>query len=133
VVESRASINVRLLASPGRWVVASVFGVAIGSTRGLTYSATSLVVAAGVGLWMVGRYAAPPPRPPVGDVAVGGLAVWATIFVIFCLLDLAVFLLGNNADFPTFSMLVNPIVTWSPTRAITGVGWLAWGWYLLER
>ena len=85
-------------------------------------------------MWAIGRYAAPSrlERPP-GRRRRAASPIWATIFVLFCLWELAAFLLGNNHDFPTFSMLVDPIVTWPPTRAAATVGWLAWGWYLLKR
>jgi hypothetical protein len=85
-------------------------------------------------MWWIGR-TAPPSRlePPAEPASSGGIATWATLFVLFCLWELAMFLLGNNHDFPTFSMLVDPIVTWPPTRAVATAGWLAWGWYLLRR
>jgi hypothetical protein len=61
------------------------------------------------------------------------VAVWAGVFVAFCLWELSAFLIGNNDAHPTFSMLTDPLLTWEPTRALAGLGWLAWGWYLLSR
>jgi hypothetical protein len=128
-------VGTRILAeSTSRWAVVAVVSVVVASTRGLTLPPTLIITFAGVSMWWIGRYA-PPPRLDAlpGPAPAGGIAIWATLFVVFCLWELAAFLLGNNHDFPTFSMLVDPLVTWPPTRAVATVGWLAWGWYLLRR
>jgi hypothetical protein len=135
VIEAGERAGTRILADQtSRWAVVAVVAVAIASTRGLTLPPTLIITIAGVAMWWIGRNA-PPSRldTPPESASPGGIAVWATLFVLFCLWELAVFLLGNNHDFPTFSMLVDPIVTWPPTRAAATAGWLAWGWYLLRR
>jgi hypothetical protein len=116
-----------------RWAAVSAFVLVMALTRGLTLPPTLVVCAAGTVMWAIGRYSPQPARPDVGDVAVGGLVLWAALFVILCLWELAAFLLGNDEAHPTFSMLADPVLSFPPTRALAGFGWLAWGWYLLSR
>ena len=119
--------------SPWRWAAVTAFVLVMAVTRGITLPPTFAVCIAGTVMWVIGRYQPPPSRPDVGPVAVGGLVLWAAVIVIFCLWELAAFLLGNDDAHPTFSMLTDPILSFPPTRALAGFGWLAWGWYLLSR
>jgi hypothetical protein len=118
---------------PWRWAAVGTFLGVMAVTRGITLPPTIAVCAAGTAMWAIGRYSPPPRRPDVGPVAVGGLVFWATCIVVFCLWELAAFLLGNDDAHPTFSMLADPVLSFPPTRALAGFGWLAWGWYLLSR
>ena len=119
--------------SPWRWAAVAAFVLVMAVTRGITLPPTFAVCIAGTVMWVIGRYQPPPSRPDVGPVAIGGLVLWAAVLVIFCLWELAAFLLGNDDAHPTFSMLTDPVLSFPPTRALAGFGWLAWGWYLLSR
>lgn len=123
----------RILAvSPGRWTLLALFALAIAATRGHTLPPTVIVSLAAVTLWLAGRAAPSAPTPTVAATR-SGIGVWATLLLAFSLWELVAVLLGNNADYPTFSMLVSPAMSWPPSRAAAGAGWLAWGWYLVGR
>lgn len=119
--------------TPWRWAATGTFMAIMAVTTGITLPPTLAVCAAGSVVWAIGRYAPPERRPDVGPVALSGLVLWGAVFVIFNLWELAAFLLGNDDAHPTFSMLTDPLVTFPPTRALAGLAWLAWGWYLLSR
>ena len=119
--------------SPWRWTGTAVFLVVMATTRGITLPPTIAVCIAGTTVWIIARHAPPEARPDVGPIAAGGLAAWATILVIFTLWEAAAFFLGNDDAHPTFSMLTDGFFAFSPTRTLAALGWLTWGWYLLER
>ena len=126
-------VAVSVAESPWRWSATAAFVLVIGVTRNLTWPPTLAVAAAGTAIWLIGRYAPPARRAPVAPAGVQGVSVWATVVVVFCLWELAAFLLGNDDAHPTFSMLSDPVLSFPPTRAVAAFGWLAWGWYLLSR
>ncbi len=119
-----------------RWAVALLFALLISDARSLTLPASVLVLAGGLGIWWAGRYAPPMPRQPgetAPTVSSESVAVWAALFVGFAVWELSAFVIGNNDAHPTFSMLADPVLSFGPTRALCGLGWLACGWYLLGR
>jgi hypothetical protein len=61
------------------------------------------------------------------------VVVWGAIVLAFLLWEAGAFLLGNNDAHPTFSMLSAPVLAWAPIRALTGFGWMSWGWQLRSR
>jgi hypothetical protein len=123
-----------------RFQAAALFGLLLAFTRNLTLPATALVLAAGAAVWLV-KVGARLDEPevagaldPVPDlVPISGMLTWATIFVVFCLWELAAFLLGNDETHPTFSMLTDPLLAFAPMRALIGAAWLLWGWQLSTR
>jgi hypothetical protein len=123
----------RTLSPALRWGAAVLFTLLISDARSLTLPASVIVLAGGLGIWWTGRYAPPPPVEPGGPVSTQSVAVWAVLFAGFAAWELSAFLIGNNDAHPTFSMLADPILSFGPTRALCGLGWLACGWYLLRR
>jgi hypothetical protein len=121
-------------ASSSKVVVMSVVALVIGATRSLTWPAA--ITVSGVGLVVCYSALTRPveraPSPAPG-ASTSGLVVWATIFVVFCLWELAAFLIGNNAAHPTWSMLSDPVLTWVPTRAVAAFAWIAWGERLVSQ
>jgi len=81
----------------------------------------------------VGRLAPPARKPVLVRIGVAGAVVWATLFVVFNLWELATFLLGDNEDHPTFTVLTGPAMRWFPSRVALSLLWLAIGWRALER
>ena len=118
---------------PLRWGVAIVLALAIGATRNDTFVATALITIGGVLIIGVGRLAPPPRRPVLTRIGLYGAAVWGTLFVVFNLWELATFLLGDNDDHPTFTVLTSPAMRWFPSRVALSLLWLAIGWRALER
>ena len=116
-----------------RWGVALLFALLISDARSLTLPASLLVLGGGLGIWWAGRYAPPALMVSAEPVSAASVTVWAVLFVGFALWELSAFLIGNNDAHPTFSMLADPVLSFGPTRALCGLGWLACGWYLLAR
>lgn len=114
------------------WLWAAPVAVVFGATRNLTLPAAVMVVAAGAGIGFTDRWVPRPPRADHPVVRAKGVVVWAAIIVMFCLWELAAFLLGNDTPHPTFSMLAEPMLAAYPIRALAMFGWLAWGWHLSD-
>lgn len=118
---------------PLRWGVAIVLALAIGATRNDTFVATVLITLGGILIIGVGRLAPPLRKPVLVRVGVVGAVVWGTLFVVFNLWELGTFLLGDNDDHPTFTVLTGPAMRWFPSRVAFSLLWLAIGWRALER
>jgi hypothetical protein len=140
------------LSGSARTTAAVAFGVLLAFTRSLTLPGTALVLAGGVGVWMIDPDLHDTPADTesganlsltssastasVGTartLAVAGLIAWSSLFMSFVLWEAAAFFLGNNDAHPTFSMITDPFFAFPPTRALAGVGWLLWGWHLRAR
>ena len=118
---------------PLRWGVAIVLALAIGATRNDTFVATALVAVGGLLIIGVGRLAPPARKPVLARVGLYGAVVWGTVFVVFNLWELGTFLLGDNDDHPTFTVLTGSAMHWFPSRVALSLLWLAIGWRALER
>lgn len=125
--------DARVLSPAVRWGAALLFGLLISDARSLTLPATGLVILGGAGIWLAGKYSPPTSDPEAAPVTPFGIGVWAGLFAVLCLWELSAFVIGNNDDHPTLSMLADPVLSFGPTRAVCGVAWLACGWYLLAR
>jgi hypothetical protein len=112
--------------------------VVVGSFSRYSWPATvpvaglgAVVVAIG---WRGPRHTRPaPPRPPVA-----GLALWGAVFVAACLWELWSLLEQPNLAtssyaHPTISTLTDPVLSTWAGRSIVLAGWLALGWFLVER
>ena len=65
--------------------------------------------------------------------AVVHVITWATLFVLFCLWELAAFLLGNDEQHATFSTVMSPVIATYPGRVMLWIGWLSVGDWLSRR
>ena len=124
-----------LLAAPSalrlRWVTAAVVGsagVALSGEFGWLSLLVVLVGGAAV-VTTAERRRAGSAALPVGRAALPWLA-WG---VAFCLWELTVWTLGNNDAWPTFSMLLDPILAVPPLRFVAALGWFALGAWLVRR
>jgi hypothetical protein len=115
-----------------------LYAVVVGSFSRYSWPATvpvaglgAVVVAIG---WRGPRHTRPaPPRPPVA-----GLALWGAVFVAACLWELWSLLEQPNLAtssyaHPTISTLTDPVLSTWAGRSIVLAGWLALGWFLVER
>jgi hypothetical protein len=59
--------------------------------------------------------------------------VWIALGVSACLLELGVFLWGNDDAHPTLSILVDPVLATYPGRVLGYVAWLGTGAWLVSR
>jgi hypothetical protein len=131
--ESEVGARARPQVLSVRWLLAIGFGVLLGTTRSLTWPATVLVAVLCLGMGLAGRRALMQRRTDLSSgVDARSAAPWAAAFVLFCLWELAAFLLGNNDAHPTFSILTEGILGWFPARAIAASVWLLVGWEVLE-
>jgi hypothetical protein len=125
----------RTLSPALRWAAVLLFAVLISDARSLTLPASLAVLAGGLGIWWAARFA--PPASMVGagtpSASPQNVLVWGVLFVGFAAWEVGAFVIGNNDAHPTFSMLADPVLSFGPTRALCGLGWLACGWYLLAR
>ena len=83
--------------------------------------------------------AGPPPYPAgPAQAAPAGLALWGAVFVAACLWELWSLLEQPNLAtssyaHPTISTLTDPVLSTWAGRSIVLAGWLALGWFLVER
>ena len=67
-----------------------------------------------------------------------GTLAWVAVLVAGCLWELGALLqqpslTTDSYSHPTVSTLTDPVLANSPGRAVVLLGWLALGWYLVER
>ena len=115
-----------------------LYAVVVGSFSRYSWPAT--VTVAGLGAvvvaigWRAPRHTrAAPPRPPLI-----GLALWGAVFVAACVWELWSLLEQPNLAtssyaHPTISTLTDPLLSTWAGRSIVLAGWLALGWFLVER
>jgi hypothetical protein len=115
-----------------------LYAVVVGSFSRYSWPATVAVAGLGAAVVAVGwrgpRHTRPaPPRPPAV-----GLALWGAVFVAACLWELWSLLEQPNLAIssyahPTISTLTDPVLSTWAGRSIVLAGWLALGWFLVER
>jgi hypothetical protein len=121
------------------WLAGGVlYAVVVGSFSRYSWPATAPVAGLGAVVVAIGwrgpRHTRPaPPRPPVA-----GLALWGAVFVAACLWELWSLLEQPNLAtssyaHPTISTLTDPVLSTWAGRSIVLAGWLALGWFLVER
>ena len=115
-----------------------LYAVVVGSFSRYSWPATLPVAALGAAVVAIGwrgpRHNRPaPPRPPAV-----GLALWSGVAVACCLWELWSLLEQPNLAtssyaHPTISTLTDPVLSTWAGRSIVLAGWLALGWFLVER
>ncbi|HEX9258322.1 MAG TPA: DUF6186 family protein [Acidimicrobiales bacterium] len=105
----------------------------LGRHHGTPHLAASVLVASAcLSIGLLGRRALVVPRISwSASTDLRSLAPWIAVFVLFCLWELAAFLLGNDDAHPTFSILTEGILEWFPLRAlaielVAGSGRASW-------
>jgi hypothetical protein len=84
-----------------------------------------LLLAAGL-LPMAGRRPAPARLSE-------GVHWWLLPIVLFAVVETVTFLLGSTYDYPTLSVLGDPLLESYPVRGVAYFGWLAVFWALVRR
>jgi hypothetical protein len=121
------------------WLAGGVlYAVVVGSFSRYSWPATVPVAGLGAAVVAIGwrgpRHTRPtPPRPPTI-----GLALWGVLAVAACLWELWSLLEQPNLAtssyaHPTISTLTDPVLSTWAGRSIVLAGWLALGWFLVER
>lgn len=72
-------------------------------------------------------------RRPVGRGFWPGAAWWLLPVAVFGAFEASTFLLGSAADYPTFSLLADPVLEAESMRSAVYFGWLAGFWALVRR
>jgi hypothetical protein len=116
-----------------RWHVATVGYAALAALcRPHTMPAAVAVVVAGLGLFVLGARrratGVPPLRPPRP-----ALVQWAAVVLLIAAWELVAFVWGNDADRPTLSLLLDPVLDTYPARFLGWVAWLLAGRWLVTR
>lgn len=73
------------------------------------------------------------PRRPVRLGFRPGAAWWLLPVAVFGAFEASTFLVGSTADYPTFSLLADPVLEAEPVRSAMYFGWLAAFWALVRR
>jgi hypothetical protein len=73
------------------------------------------------------------PRRPVARGFWPGAAWWLLPVAVFGGFEAGTFLLGSKPDYPTFSLLADPILESESVRSAVYFGWLAAFWALVRR
>jgi hypothetical protein len=73
-----------------------------------------------------------PRRPPPGRLAPGTIW-WVLPAAVFGLFEGTTFVLGSGEDFPTFSLLADPLLEDELVRSAAYFGWMAAFWGLVRR
>jgi hypothetical protein len=108
---------------PDRWDALLVgFALVAALARPLTAPAAVAVLAPGVLLLGV-RARRPVPPPPGGARLRAAAVVWTALGVAVAGWWLVAFAWGNDAQHPTLSLLLDPVLGTYPGRL---AGWLAW-------
>ena len=76
-------------------------------------------------------------KPEVTLAAKRSIRLWSALLVLLCLIELSAYILatlenGNDIDFPTITVLIDPALESAFGRAIFCIAWLAIGYRLLR-
>jgi hypothetical protein len=113
--------------SPLRLVIVVGYGVIVALTQELTLPAAIAVLVPVLACFVVALRAdrAATPRLPARAAA-----AWVALVAVAVAWELAVWTVGNNAAWPTLSMLLDPVLAQPWVRALVAAGWLAGGWWI---
>jgi hypothetical protein len=73
------------------------------------------------------------PRRPVGRALTPDAAWWLLPVAVFGAFETSTFLFGSTAEYPTFSLLADPVLEAELVRSAVYFGWLAGFWALVRR
>ena len=107
---------------PDRWD-ALIVGYALLAALARPLTAPAALAVVGPGVLLLAVRARQPVARPGGPLPGAAVAVWATLAVGVAGWWLVAFTWGNDADHPTLSLLLDPVLDTYPGRL---AGWLAW-------
>jgi hypothetical protein len=110
----------------------------VGAVSRYSWPATVGIVALGTLVVAIGWRGPLRSRPVATQLPAAGTAVWGGLFVAGCLWELAALLkqptlTESSYAHPTISTLTDPVLASSTGRWVVLAGWLALGWYLVDR
>ena len=110
----------------------------VGSFSRYSWPATAGIIGLGTIVVVIGWHGPLRARPDGGRLPLAGTLAWIVVLVAGCLWELASLLqqpslTTDSYSHPTISTLTDPLLASSPGRSIVLLGWLALGWYLVER
>jgi len=110
----------------------------VGSFSRYSWPATAGIIGLSTVVVLIGWHGPVRSRPVGGRLPVAGTLAWIAVLVAGCLWELGALLqqpsiTTDSYAHPTISTLTDPVLAASPGRAVVLLGWLALGWYLVER
>ena len=116
----------------------AVYAAVVGSFSRYSWPATAGIIGLGTIVVVIGWHGPLRDRPAGGRLPVAGTLAWVAVLVAGCLWELGALLqqpslTTDSYSHPTVSTLTDPVLANSPGRAVVLLGWLALGWYLVER
>jgi hypothetical protein len=134
----RAGGRRRLLMVSALLAAGAVYAAVVGSFSRYSWPATAGIIGLGTVVVLIGWHGPLRDRPRGGRLPVAGTLAWAVVLVAGCLWELGALLkqpslTTDSYTHPTVSTLTDPLLATSPGRSIVLFGWLALGWYLVDR
>jgi len=117
---------------------AAVYAAVVGSFSRYSWPVTACIIGLGTVVVLIAWHGPVRDRPACGRLPVAGTLAWVAVLVAGCLWELGALLqqpslTTDSYSHPTISTLTDPVLATSPGRAVVLLGWLALGWYLVER
>lgn len=115
-----------------------IYSIVVGSFTRYSWPATAGVAGLGAGVVIVGWGGPTRQRAIPGRFSRAGVTVWGSLFVVASLWELGALL--GQPDFetgsyahPTISTLTDPLLASSLGRSVALLGWIALGFFLVDR
>jgi len=117
---------------------AAIYAGVVGSFSRYSWPVTACIIVLGTIVVLIAWHGPVRARPAGGRLPVAGTLAWVAVLVAGCLWELGALLqqpsiTTDSYAHPTISTLTDPVLAASPGRAVVLLGWLALGWYLVER
>lgn len=134
----RAGGRRRVLMVSALLAAGAVYAAVVGSFSRYSWPATAGIIGLGTVVVLIGWHGPVRARTANGRPPVAGTLAWIAVLVAGCLWELGALLqqpslTTDSYAHPTVSTLTDPLLATSPGRSIVLLGWLALGWYLVER
>jgi len=135
---SRAGGRRRVILASALLAGGAAYAGVVGSFSRYSWPATAGIIGLGTIVVVIGWHGPLRARPDGGRLPLAGTLAWIVVLVAGCLWELASLLqqpslTTDSYSHPTISTLTDPLLASSPGRSIVLLGWLALGWYLVER